>query len=64
MKIKETYVTTDSRSVLKKAYKLLLANREGLCNFDPYHRGENADRKRRDRRNWKRYRKTRWKYKE
>jgi hypothetical protein len=64
MKTKRTYDTTDNRSVLKKAYKSLLAQTEGICNFCPYHRGENADWRSRDKRNWKQYRRTRWKARE
>jgi hypothetical protein len=64
MKIKKLYATTDHRSVLNKVYKVFITQKEGICNFDPYHSGENANRKRRDRRNWKRYRKTQWRDKE
>jgi hypothetical protein len=64
MKIKEIYKTTDNRSVLKKAYREFIAREERICGICGYHRGENADRKRRDRRNWKRYRKAQWKYQE
>ena len=61
MRTKELHNATDNRSVLKKAYKLLLTKKEKICNFCAYHRGENADRKRKDKRNWKRFRKTKWK---
>jgi hypothetical protein len=63
MKVKEIYATTDNCSVLKKAYRELISQREGLCGRCPYHGGENAYRKRKDRRCWKRYRKTQWRYK-
>ena len=61
MGIKRIYDTADNPGVLKKAYKLLLTKEEKICNFCPYHRGENADRKRKDKRNWKRFRRTQWK---
>jgi hypothetical protein len=64
MSIKEIYATADNPSVLKKAYKAFITRRERICNRCPYHSGENAYRKRKDRRNWKRFRKTQWKCKE
>jgi hypothetical protein len=47
MKIRTIYATTDNRRILKKVYKLLLTKQEKICNFCPYHGGENADRKKR-----------------
>jgi hypothetical protein len=64
MKVKVIYATTDNCSVLKKVYRELISQQEGLCGRCPYHGGENAYRKRKDSRCWKRYRKTQWKYKE
>jgi hypothetical protein len=60
MQIKKLHDTTSNRQVLKKAYKLLLTKVERICNFCPYHGGENAFRKRKDKRNWKRLRTTQW----
>jgi hypothetical protein len=60
MKVKWTNDTSCGRGVFNKTYKDLISRTEGLCSRCPYHRGENADRKRKDRRNWKRYRRTRW----
>ena len=62
MKVKVTYETTDNRCVLKKTHKELIARKEKLCGRCPYHGAENAGRKRKDKRNWKRYRKTQWKF--
>jgi hypothetical protein len=64
MKIKKLYDTTSNRSVHNKAYKLLITRAERICNFCPYHAGENAFRKRKDKKNWKRERKTQWKARE
>ena len=60
MRMKELYDATDNRSVLNKAYKLLITRKERICDRCPYHRGENAFRKRKDKQNWKRYRLTKW----
>jgi len=57
---REEYQTTENSNVLKKAYKLVLARTANICNFCPYHAGENAFRKRKDKRSWKRHRKTHW----
>jgi hypothetical protein len=53
MGLKELYAAADNRGVLNKAYKLLITRKERICNRCPYHRGENAFRKRKDRKNWK-----------
>jgi hypothetical protein len=60
MGLKELYDATDNRGLLNKAYKLLITRKERICNYCPYHRGENAFRKRKDKKNWKRYRLTKW----
>ena len=60
MKLKKLYDTTGHRSVLNKAYKLIVSRNEGFCERCPYHRCENAFRKRNDLKNWKRYRKSQW----
>ena len=59
MRAKEIYETTNNRSVLKKAYKLMLARTKAICDRCPFHRGDNSG-KRKGKRNWKRFRKTQW----
>jgi len=60
MKVKETNDTTRSRGVFNKTHKELISRNERLCSRCGYHRGENRFRKRKDLRNWKRYRRKRW----
>jgi hypothetical protein len=61
MGIKVVYDYEDNRCALKKAYKALISQQERICNRCHFHRGENTSRRRKDRRNWKRFRKTQWK---
>lgn len=60
MGLKDLHCTTGNRGVLNKSYKLLVTRSHRICNHCPYHRGENAFRKRKDKRSWKRYRLTQW----
>jgi hypothetical protein len=50
--------TTDNPSVYRKARKLYLQGRGLRCDFCGYHSGENAGRRQK---NWKKFRRTRWK---
>lgn len=58
MKAKHLTKYTSNSAVYRKAQKIYISGKEGLCCRCPYHRGENF---RKHSRNWKRFRKTAWK---
>lgn len=61
MKLKEIMDATTNRSVYNRVQRQYLFEYENLCHYCPPHRGCNRRFRKIDR-NWKRYRKTQWKY--